>query len=187
MKKTLSTAVLAALAIAAVPAAASTGPTSGTVQVNGNVAAKCFVGTPIGGTINLGELAQEDGTVDPAFSKAGEKSAMFTVRCNGANPQLSVEALPLVNSAATQVANGYTNKVHYTAKLEAKRAKGDTTTVSNQSRNNGATTERLGDRLAAEANNLKLSISDGSTESTTAILDAGVYQGSVNVTITAPL
>lgn len=188
MKKTLSSALLVAAAFAALPAAAQTGPAAGTVQVNGTVAAKCYALQPIAGTISLGELAKDDGTIDEAFSKAtGGKSTMFTVRCNGSNPLLSVRALPLVNNAVTETANGYTNKVHYTATLDATRAQGGKTSVAAPSRETAPATARVDGRLAAEANNMLLTISSGQTESSTAILDAGAYQGSVSVTISAPL
>src|SRR5690606_25359563 len=98
-----------------------------------------------------GELAKADGTVDKTFAGATNGlSRNFTVRCNGANPLLSVEARSLVNAAATDSPNGYTNKVDYTAQLAAKGAKGQTTSIADLSLNAGATTGRLGDRLAAE-------------------------------------
>jgi len=185
MNKFVASLLIAGAATVSVPAYAQA---SGTVAVNGTVAAKCAAIAPINGTIALGELAKDDGTVDRAFSKAtGGLSANFTVRCNGSNPQLSVEARPLVNSASSAVAEGYTNKVHYTAKLAAMTATGGSTSVSDLSLNNGATTGRLGGRLAAVANNVSLTIADGATESTTAILDAGTYNGTVDITITAAI
>jgi hypothetical protein len=185
MTKFVATLLIAAAATVSVPAYAQA---SGTVVVNGSVAPKCSAVAPINGTIALGELAKDDGTVDRAFSKAtGGLSTTFTVRCNGSNPNLSVEARPLVNSAGATAAEGYTNKVHYTAKLAAMSAAGGSTAVSDLSLNNGATTARLGNRLAAVANNVSLTIADGATESSTAILDAGTYSGTVDITITAAI
>ena len=157
---------------------------TGTVVINGTVAPKCTAIDPINGTISLGELARTDGTVDKTFSAAPNGlSRMFTVRCNGSNPQLSVEARSLVNAAATNSPNGYTNTVDYTAKLSAKSATGSTTAVSDLSLNGGATTGLIGGRLAAEANNVTLTISDGITSNSTAILEAGTYTGSVDIII----
>jgi len=185
MNKLVATLLIAAAATVSVPAYAQA---SGTVVVNGTVAPKCSAVAPINGTIALGELAKDDGTVDRAFAKAtGGLSTTFTVRCNGSNPLLSVEARPLVNAAVTTAADGYTNKVHYTAKLAAMGAKGSSTSISDLSLNNGATTGRIGDRLAAVANNVSLTIADGATESSTAILEAGTYSGTVDITITAAL
>lgn len=183
MKKSVATLLVAAAAIVSTPAFAQA---NGTVVVNGTVAAKCSATDPISGTINLGELAKADGTVDKAFSGATNGlSRNFTVRCNGTNPNLSVEARSLVNAAATGSPNGYTNTVDYSAKLAAKGAKGSTTSITDLSLNGGATTGRIGDRLAAEANNVTLTILDGITSNSTAILEAGSYTGSVDIIITA--
>ncbi|MBT2133027.1 hypothetical protein KK137_01665 [Croceibacterium sp. LX-88] len=184
MKKSVATLIFAAAAIVGTPAMAQSA--SGTVVVNGTVAAKCSATDPISGTINLGELAKADGTVDKAFAGATNGlSRNFTVRCNGTNPNLSVEARSLVNTAATNSPNGYTNTVDYSAKLAAKGAKGTTTAITDLSLNSGATTGRIGDRLAAEANNVTLTILDGITSNSTAILEAGSYTGSVDIIITA--
>lgn len=183
MKNTLAIILAAAATLAAAPAFAQA---SGTVVINGTVAAKCSATDPINGTISLGELAKTDGTVDKTFAGATNGlSRNFTVRCNGTNPQMSVEARSLVNAAATGSPNGYTNTVDYTAKLSAKGAKGGTTAISDLSLNAGATTGRIGDRLAAEANNVTLTISDGITSNSTAILEAGSYAGSVDIIISA--
>lgn len=183
MKKTIATLLISAVATVAAPAYAQA---SGNVVVNGSVAPKCAAIQPINGTISLGELAREDGTVNKSFAGSDVKT-MFTVRCNGSNPQLSVEARPLVNSAASEAVEGYTNRVHYTARLEAMKAKGGSTSIADLSLNNGPTTGRVGDRLAAVANNVTLTIADGITENSTAILEAGQYTGTVNIIISAPL
>jgi len=181
MKKTVSALVIAVAALTSVPAFAQA---TGTVVVNGTVAAKCSAVQPISGSIALGELAKDNGTIDKAFSKATNGlSTNFTVLCNGANPQLKVEARPLINSAASEVIAGYTNKVHYTAKLSALGAKGSTATVSDQSLSNGATAALIGDRLKPVANNVTLTIADGVTEDSAAILEAGAYSGTVDITI----
>lgn len=183
MKKTLSTLAVAAIALAASPAFAQA---SGSVQVTGNVAPKCTA-VQLDGTIALGELAKEDGTVDRAFANATNNGTVeFTVLCNGSNPQLSVEAKPLVNTAATD-GDGYTNTVHYTAEVQAQGAKGNATTIADQSLSTGATTGRVGERLKVAQNNVSLSIGEGITENSTAVLQAGTYQGTVDVTITATL
>lgn len=185
MNKTVVTLLVAASAMVGTPAFAQA---AGSVVINGTVAEKCSAIDPINGSINLGELAKDNGTVDPAFANnSNGLSRKFTVRCNGSNPQISVEAKPLVNAAVTQVTNGYTNTVGYTAKVSAKGAKGGNTDVSDLALNAGATTGRIGDRLAAEANNVTLTISDGITSSSTAILEAGSYAGSVGIIISAAL
>lgn len=184
MKKTVSTLVIAAATLAAGPAFAQA---TSTVQVTGTVAAKCTAVQPATASIDLGELAKDDGTVDTAFSKATSGlTTTFTVRCNSANPQLSVEARPLINSAASD-GDGYTNTVHYKATLNAQAAGGSTATVADQSLSAGATTGRVGSRLKAQQNNVSLTIGEGATQNSTAILEAGTYNGSVNITVTAAL
>ena len=181
MKKLVVSALMFGSVLAAVPAFAQT---SGSVDVTGTVAARCTAVTPISGSITLGELAKADGTVDPAFSgNTGGLSRNFTIKCNGANPKVSVEAKPLVNAAATNSPNGYTNTVHYTATVVATGAKGGSTTVTDQSLSSGATSGQVGDRLAATSNNISLTVGSGLTSDATAILDAGTYAGKVEITV----
>ena len=181
MKKLLVSALMFGSVATAAPAFAQA---SGSVDVSGTVAAKCSAVTPISGSITLGELAKADGTVDPAFaSNTGGLSRTFTIKCNGANPKLTVEAKPLVNAAATNSPNGYTNTVHYTATVVATTAKGTNATVADQSLSSGATSGQVGDRFAATSNNLQLTVGSGLTSDSTAILDAGTYAGKVEITV----
>lgn len=184
MKKTVSTLIVAAAALVAVPAFAQA---SGTVNVAGNVAAKCTALQPITGSIDLGEMAKDDGTIDQAFSKATNGlTTNFTVRCNGSNAQISVDAKPLVNTAATQ-ADGYASTVHYKATVAAQTATGSTSSVADQSISAGATTSNVAGKLKASANNVTLTIGEGATQNSNAILEAGSYNGSVDITITAAI
>ena len=184
MKKTVSTLVIAAVALAAGPAFAQA---SGTVQVTGNVASTCAALQPVTGSLDLGELAKDDGTIDQAFSKAKNGlTTNFTVRCNGSNAQLSVEAKPLVNTAGTQ-AEGYASTVHYKATLAAQTASGNTSSVADQSISAGATTSNVAGKLKAQPNNVTLTIAEGTTQNSNAILEAGTYNGSVDITITAAI
>ncbi|AQR72839.1 hypothetical protein [Sphingomonas sp. LM7] len=181
MKKLVVSALMIGSAFAAAPAFAQA---NGSVDVSGTVSARCSAATPISGSITLGELAKSDGTVDAAFSgNTGGLSRNFTIKCNGANPKVTVEAKPLVNAAATNSPNGYTNTVHYTATVVAMGAKGGSTSVADQSLSSGATSGQLGDRLAAVSNNIALTIGSGITTESTAILDAGTYAGKVEITV----
>jgi hypothetical protein len=181
MKKLVLSALFAGSVLAAAPAFAQT---SGSVDVSGSVAARCSAVTPLSGSITLGELAKADGTIDTAFSgNTGGLSRNFTVKCNGANPKVSVEAKPLVNAAATTTATGYTNTVHYTATVAAMSAKGGNVTIADQSLTTGATSAPINDRLAAVTNNIALTVGAGATSDSAAILDAGTYAGKVEITI----
>jgi hypothetical protein len=73
--------------------------------------------------------------------------------------------------------------VHYTATLTAMGAKGGSTSVADQSLSSGATTAQVGDRLAAVANNISLTVGSGVTTESTAVLDAGTYAGNVEIII----
>lgn len=184
MKKIVLAALATVAGFTATPSMAQTA--AGTVDITGTVAARCSAVTPISGSIALGELAKATGLVDGAFSGATNGlSRSFTVRCNGANPQISVNAKALVNAAATNSPNGYTNTVNYTATLAAAGAKGGTTSVADLSVSAGATTGLIGDRLSAAANNITLTIGSGTTTDANAILEAGSYQGNVDI-IVAP-
>lgn len=181
----IALALLAAVSAFSFAGQADAQTASGTVNVNGTVSARCSAVTPISGTIALGELAKADGTVDSAFSSAASGlTRSFTVLCNGANPQFSVNAKALVNAAATNSPTGYTNTVHYTASVAANLAKGGATTVADQSIASGATVGLLGDRLAVATNNVTLTIGSGATTDTKAVLEAGTYTGSVDIVIT---
>ena len=181
MKKIALSILAAASALAATPAFAQA---SGSVDVTGTVAARCTAVTPISGSIALGELAKADGTIDPALSGATNGlTRTFTIRCNGANPEVSVLARPLVNAGAQNSPNGYTNMVHYSASVAAAGAKGGTTTVTDQSLSSGATKGALGDRISASANNVTLTIGNALTSDAAAILEAGTYQGAVEIVV----
>lgn len=181
MKKIALTVLMASAFAAASPAFAQA---TGSVELTGTVTDRCTAVTPIDGSIQLGELSNADGTIDTAFSSAANGlTREFTIRCNGANPNVSVMAVPLVNAAAASPATGYTNTVHYTATVAAMGANGGTSEVADDSQAAGATTSRLGDRLAAEANNVKLTVSNGLTSNSTALLEAGAYQGRVDITV----
>ena len=182
MKKIAITAAALATLFAGAPAFAQNA--SGKVDVTGTVAAKCAAVTPITGSITLGELANANGTIDAAFgNNTGGLARQFTVRCNGANPQISVNAKALVNAAAVNTPAGYTNIVNYTATLTANTAKGGSTSVADLSSGAGATTGLIGDRIAAAANNVTLAVSAGNTADAAAILEAGSYAGSVDIII----
>lgn len=185
MKK-LMIAVLAATTTAfAVPAAAGTESVSGTIDLTGTVAGKCTAAGGLDASIDLGELAVADGTINSAFSaNSGGLTRTFTVTCTSANPQLSVDASPLVNAAVVTPTAGYTNTVNYTATMAAAKASGGTASVADTSNVAGATTTLVGDHLANAAGNVAVTVSSGNT-TIGALLEAGTYNGSIAV-IVAP-
>jgi hypothetical protein len=185
MKKIVLAALAATSALIAVPAAAQNA--SGTVNVSGTVAPKCTAITPIAGNIVLNELALANGTVDTAFTANTNLSLSFTVRCTGANPELSADANPLVNTAIVTPASGYTNTVHYNATLTALRAGGGSGSIVDSTTNAAATTGNVGDRLANLANNVTIAVSSGSTSTATDLLEAGTYGGTIDIIVGPPV
>jgi hypothetical protein len=181
MNKIIFTALLAGSATAASPAFAQSA--TGTVEVSGTVASKCTASAPISGTIDLGELALDSGTVDTAFSDNGGLSKSFTVKCTSAAPHIKVVASPL-SVASPSGAAGYTGVVHYTATLTAAKAGGGSpATVAHTSNAAAPDAVAVGGRLANAANNITVAVSDGFTTSATDLLEAGSYEGEVTVTV----
>lgn len=186
MKKVLfiGAAVIAATAVS--PAMAQT-VASGTVQVTGTVAAKCTADNPISGTIDLGELALANGTVDPAFSSnTTGLSRSFTVRCTSANTQITVSSDALANASDATTGNGYTGTVHYTSTLTAEKASGGTPASAAYTTADSlpsATTTQLGDRLANSASNVTVTVSNGHTTTASDLLKAGSYTSTIQITV----
>ena len=184
MKKILTLALLASAAIAT-PALAQSA--SGTVAVTGTVAGKCTAITPITGTITLGEMANSAGTVISGFTNnVGGLSRSFTVICTSSNASITVSSTNLVNSADATTANGYTGTVHYTSTLTAQKAGGgaDASAVyTSADALPTATTVSLADRLKNAANNVTVTVSNGTTTNATDLLKSGTYNSTITITV----
>jgi hypothetical protein len=165
--------------------AAMASDVTGTVTVNGSVAAKCNVSGPFTATLELGELAQSNGTVVNTFG--GTTSVDFSVQCTDANPTLTISATPLVYSAGV-VVSGYTNTVHYTATVTGQKAPSGSTAVAYTTANAlpAASTSPLGAPLKNAPSNINVTISGPHTTTATDLLDASPtdgYVGTVTVTL----
>lgn len=181
MKNLIIAALAAGVSVFAVPATAQS--VSGTIDLTGTVGAKCTAAGGLDASIDLGELALADGTVNSAFSaNVGGLTRTFRVTCTSSNPQLSVDASPLVNAAIATPTAGYTNTVNYTATMVAAKAGGGIATVADTSNVAGATTVLVGDHLANAANNIAVRVSSGNTTAG-ALLEAGTYNGSIAITV----
>jgi hypothetical protein len=185
MKK-IALIALAASAAIATPAAAQT--VTGTINITGSVAPKCFViapaaGSTFGGTVAMGELAQSNGTLLPSatlsttFGAAGAGVLTAQVVCTSANPEVSVTSEPLANAAAADP--GYDNSIDYTADVTFTRV-GGTTLVSDPSAVAAATTATLASRLTGTGTNVSVA-SSGWTAS--GILVSGSYTGKITIVI----
>lgn len=190
MKKIALIAMTAAAAIAS-PAMAQT---TGTIIINGTVGNKCTVLTGTGtsatwgGTVNLGELSQADGTLRSSsslssdFAAAGSGVLEARIVCTTANPSITVNADPLVNTASVTAGQGYTNTVHFQADVAVTKVSGPQT-YSNDSNAAASGPTGLGDRLAASGNNVSVTTSNWRTVGADTQLVSGNYQGQIVVTI----
>ncbi|WP_067732986.1 hypothetical protein [Novosphingobium naphthalenivorans] len=161
----------AAAALLASPAMAQESST-GTVSIDGTVAARCLFTTP-SATISLGEMAlggsdTNAGTLD--VSKVNAKNATLVGWCNSTAATVTVKANAITNVAAA--ATGFTNRVDYTATANA---------------NSVDATDDSTDALAGAAANVNMFTGNVvvtlSNASATGLLVAGTYNGSVDVVL----
>lgn len=184
--------------IAATAAVLAAGPASaqiliqqnatGTIAVTGVVTSKCAADPSLDESIDLGEIALRDGTVDTAFAgNIGGLTRTFTINCTSPNPFLSVEAVPLINAAIATPSPGYTNKVDFEATFDVERAILGTVSLTDLSSVPGPTTGSVGDHIGLLRNNVHVTVSNGSTADPAAHLEAGNYAGSVLISIAAAI
>ncbi|MBS0409916.1 MAG: hypothetical protein JSR86_08380 [Proteobacteria bacterium] len=180
-----------ALAFAAPSLAAGT--VTGTVNVTGNVAAKCMVvpgaDSTFSDTLAFGELSTSaDGTLSPATST---QTVSFEVLCNSTNPSVTVSATPLKaqnNSAGG--ATGYSDTVDYLAEVTVQKATSGTAVFSYKTVDGTAalgepSTGAVGDRLKAASGNLSVKASALATRGgagNVLIADTS-YKGVITITV----
>lgn len=186
MKKIALIAMTAAAAIAT-PAMAQ--DVTGTINITGTVAPKCFViGEAVGSTftanVPMGELAQADGTLKSSsdlsatFAEKGGAALDARVLCTSATPDVSVLAEPLVNNVPA--VSGYDNTVDYRADVAFSLVGGTTENVNDPSTDAVATTDTLSARLSGTGTNVRVRTSNWSASGT---LVAGSYTGKITVVI----
>ncbi len=186
MKKIALIAMTAA-AVIATPAMAQ--DVTGTINITGSVAKKCFVlngsavSSTFGTTVALGELAKSDGTLrastdlSSAFATAGGSALDAQVVCTSATPSVSVTAEPLANTVTADT--GYDNSIDYRADVTLTTVAGDVT-VNAPSSNIAATTTNLTSRLTGTGTNVKVRTSNWTADG---VLVAGSYTGKITVVI----
>lgn len=185
MKKIVLAALAATSALIAVPASAQT--VTGTVNLTGSVAPKCFVlpgnGGTFTGSVNFGELAAADGTLRSGLSGDVTAAALaFRVLCTTANPDVTVDASPL--ATATAATAGYANTINYAAHVAFSIVGGGTDNVSNDSSAPAATAATLSGRLNGVGTNIAITADTFRTAAATDILVASpTYTGSIVVTV----
>jgi hypothetical protein len=192
MKKFLMIGAAAASALA-VPAGAQV---TGTINITGTVASRCAVvggATPTTFTdnVNLGELAQANGTLESSATLASRfistnsgSAPAFRVVCNSANPAVAVDATEL--TTAGTASTGYTNRIDYSAHVTVNLASGTTATVNNSTTTAATGATALGAPISGAAgNNVTVTADTFSTPGgATTLLVAGTYNGAIVVTVT---
>ena len=193
MNKILLTALAAASVLAiASPAAAQS--VSGVVDITGSVADKCIVtddGTPpsgsFGGSVNLGQLDDTDGTLKDssvlaaAFSAAGAANLTYRIVCTTPNTQLTVNANELTTAAT--VTTGYANTVHYNANVQLSLVGGNQTLSNDTLLVPAGVTQTYTARLATGANNVSVTADTFRTPGASDVMLAGTYNGNIQITV----
>lgn len=186
MKKIALVALAASVAALATPAAAQT--VTGTINMTGSVAPKCFVvpgnGNTFGTTVNFGELAVANGTLRTDLATAfGTKS--FSVLCNAGAPTISVDSTALATTTAA--ATGYDNSIDFQASVAVTTTGANNGPFLNDSSNAALAATAIGSSLANVASNINITTSNYRTNALTDLLVADpTYTGSIVVVI-APL
>lgn len=183
MKKFAFVALAASAAALTTPAAAQS--VTGTINLSGSVAPKCFVNPGATGTFSdsvaFGELATAAGTLrtglDTDFNTAVEA---VTVLCTSAAPLISIDAQPLANVATAPT--GYDNSIDYTANV-ALSTLGGTVNKSNATTASPLVGDAIGDRLTNGSGNVVITASGFATNNATDLLVSGSYAGSITIVI----
>jgi hypothetical protein len=183
MNKLLIIASAAAATAFALPAMATpvTGDVTGQMNVSGQVTAKCANLGSATVDLDVGELADANGSVVSDFAQ--NKHAEFTVTCTGAAPQVTVAATPLTGPASPP--SGYTNLVQYKATATVADANGGSvapyvlTDGSNPLNSNVAV---LAAAIATGTGNVKVDLSNPTAVPGSRLI-AGNYTGTVTVTV----
>lgn len=187
MKKIVLLALAASTVAVATPAAAQS--VTGTITLNGSVAEKCLVvpgaGSTFGGIINLGELAQADGTLRTGIAADANASPFMAARvvCTSATPTISVDTTALATAAPA--ATGYDNSIDFNASVTLVTTGANNGPFANDSANAPLAATAVGSRLAnSGSDNVTITTSGFRTFAATDLLVASpTYTGSIVVVI----
>ena len=178
-------AFLAAAACAALATPAMAQNVTGTITLNGNVAAKCSVtpgsGATFAETVNFLELAQANGTLRTGLSTDfGTRSA--TIVCNTGTPKIAVDANPLATGGTAPT--GYSNTINYTASVAVNTTAANAGPFTNATTATPLTATTIGGgSLANAASNINITTTGYTTTNASDILVAGAYTGNIVVVI----
>jgi hypothetical protein len=182
MKKLVLLALAASTVAVATPAAAQS--VTGTINLTGSVAPKCFVdggGDTFGTTHAFGELAIATGTLRTDLATSfGTKT--FSVLCTTANPTISVDSTALATVAPA--ATGYDNSIDFEASVVLTTTSANSGPFVNDSSNAALAATPVGSRLANGSGNIAVTTSNYRTFAPTDLLVASpTYVGSIVIVI----
>ena len=183
MKKIVLLALAASTVAVATPASAQT--VTGTINLTGSVAPKCFVvpgnGSTFGETVAFGELAQASGILRTDLATTfGTKT--YSVLCTTANPNISVDSTALATTAPA--AAGYDNSIDFQASVALTTVAANAGPFLNDSSNAALASTPVGSRLANGSGNIAITTSNYRTGTMTDLLVADpTYTGSIVVVI----
>jgi hypothetical protein len=176
---------LAAVALA-IPQVAFAQQSTGTVNVTGTVAGRCSVvggGQAFTDTINLGELAGNDGRLRTELTDAApDAERKFSVVCNTITPRVRLSATRL--AAAGTAPAGYANNVDYTAAVAVLQSSGTPPQITYTTASSlpAPTNVSLTAPLANATDNVTLRVYSFGTPAG-ALLVAGDYASVISITI----
>lgn len=170
--------IAAPLALAATPALAQS--VTGTVNIDGTVAARCLFAIP-NATIHLNEISQTgSGASAGTLNTAAVNGQLATLNawCNGAASTMAVEttALTLQSPPAT-IPAGFVSRVDYGADAAASTATGTDDSL----------TPGAGLPVTVGLFNSNIAVTLKNATSAPGLLVAGTYTGNVKVTLTPAL
>lgn len=175
-----------AAALLGLPQMALAQQVTGTINVTGFVAGRCGVvggGQTFSDTINLGELAGNDGRIRTELTDASPDAIRnFSVVCTGATPRVTLSATRL--STGATAATGYANAIDYTTSVAVLQATGTPPAISytTAAALPAPVNVSLTGPLANAPDNISIRVFNFGTPAG-ALLVAGAYTSVINVTI----
>lgn len=173
-------------ALLAIPQVAMAQQTTGTVNVTGTVAGRCSVtggGQSFTDTINLGELAGNDGRLRTDLTDASpDAERKFSVVCNTTTPRVQLSATRLSTPGTAPA--GYASDIDYTSQVLVLQASGTPPQIAYTTASSlpAPTDVSLTAPLANAADNVTLHVHTFGTTAG-ALLVAGDYTSVISITI----
>ncbi len=183
MRRQLALAIALSGVCFAAPALAQNSDTE-TVNIGGQVAPLCILGTPSQSSVNLGQLIDTSGArVGKLTTISNRTITMPGSFCNFANSAISVDATALVAADNSPVQTGFARAVNYNAAVSGwATPNASATTAATTAGANPAASNSGGTQPTPRINDVTLTLSAFAVPSDL-LLVAGGYSGQVVVTL----